>query len=155
MSCVPYEQHTFEYGPRDYLNQLMNLISSLRGGQQRYMPLLLAKVNEAMPQMPTHGYSIPMGPPSRLGMDDLYDSGSQGHAHSSTASTPFGSPPVSSAAASMVGFAQDHSYPPVSSSYTEMPPASAPMAMYQHDLPSAALRGYPTSNPIQKYDGTG
>jgi len=158
MSCVPYEQHTFEYGPRDYLNQLMNLISSLRGGQQRYMPLLLAKVNEAMPQMPTHGYSIPMGPPSRLGMDDLYDSASQGHAHSSTASTPFGSPPVSSAAASMVGFAQDHSYPPVSSGYTEMPPASAPMSMYQHDLPSTALRGYPTSNPMQipqKYDGTG
>jgi hypothetical protein len=90
-------------------------------------------------------------------MDDLYDSASQGHAHSSTASTPFGSPPVSSAAASMVGFAQDHYNPPVSSGvgYADMPPASAPMSMYQHDLPSAALRAYPTSNPMQKYDGPG
>jgi len=159
MSCVPYEQHTFEYGPRDYLNQLMSLISSLRGGQQRYMPLLISKVNEAMPQMPTHGFSmgLNMGPPSRLGMEDFYDSASQGHAHSSTDSTPFGSPPISSATASMVGFPQDNQYPPVSSGvgYSEgIPPVSAPLPMYQHELPSGSMmRGYPTSNPMQKYEG--
>jgi hypothetical protein len=162
MSCVPYEQHTFEYGPRDYLNQLMSLISSLRGGQQRYMPLLISKVNEAMPQMPTHGFSmgLNMGPPSRLGMEDFYDSASQGHAHSSTDSTPFGSPPIGSATASMVGFPQDNSgqYPPVSSGvgYSEgLPPvSSAPLPMYGHELPSGSMmRGYPTSNPMQKYEG--
>lgn len=158
MSCVPYEQHSFEYGPRDYLNQLMTLISSLRGGQQRYMPLLLAKVHEAMPQLPTHGYSIPMAPPPAA---DLYDSaGSQGHAHSSTASTPFGSPPLSSAAASLVGFPQDSAPyhpqpPPVSSAVPyggDIAPVSAPLAMYQHEPPP---RSYPTSNPMQKFEGQG
>ncbi|GAB1739500.1 hypothetical protein D0862_08902 [Hortaea werneckii] len=92
MSCVPYEQYTFEYGPRDYLNQMMSLISTLRGGQQRYMPLLLSKINEAMPSLPTPGYAIP-AIPSGSRVEELYDS-SNPHSSAPTSgdSTPFDSP---------------------------------------------------------------
>jgi hypothetical protein len=91
ISYVPIEQDTFKYGPRDYLQQMMTLVSSLRGGQQRYMPLLLSKINDTMPNAPN--YSLPSLPSSA---SDVYD-GSQ-HTNSdpdSSDSTPFGSPPMS------------------------------------------------------------
>ncbi|WPG98006.1 Hypothetical protein R9X50_00079000 [Acrodontium crateriforme] len=94
MSCVPYEQHTFEFGPRDYLNQLMSLISNLRGGHERYLPLLISKINDTMPTMPTPGYALPApipGGSSRV--SELFDEHS---VHTkSTDSTPLGSPPMS------------------------------------------------------------
>lgn len=98
ISCVPYEQDSMVYGPRDYLQQLITLISSLRGGQQKYMPLLLSKIHDTMPNAPA--YNLPLPPASSSpGTSDLYDGvdGSQ-DPHSgpnSTESTPFGSPPLS------------------------------------------------------------
>ena len=89
MSCVPFEQHTFEYGPRDYLNQFLSLISTLRGGQQRYLPLLLSKINDTLPSMPTPGFSMVSVPGARGRIDEIYDSS----APASGDSTPFGSPP--------------------------------------------------------------
>ncbi|KAI9886744.1 MAG: hypothetical protein M1823_001453 [Watsoniomyces obsoletus] len=46
MSCVPVETTTssLEWGPRDYLNEFLTLISTLRGGQAKYVPPLLEKV---------------------------------------------------------------------------------------------------------------
>ncbi|KAK4547028.1 hypothetical protein LTR36_001249 [Oleoguttula mirabilis] len=105
MACVPYEHHTFEYGPRDYLSQLMSLISTLRGGQQRYLPLLVSKINESMPAMPTPGYALTALPCSTR-VDRLYG-GSQAHSSGpeSSDSTPFGSPPLGSVSAQAFGFA--------------------------------------------------
>ncbi len=37
--------------PHEYLNQLLNLISRLRGGASRYVPLLMSKVRENLPNM--------------------------------------------------------------------------------------------------------
>ncbi|KAK4636201.1 putative sucrose utilization protein SUC1 [Fulvia fulva] len=87
MSVIPHEQYTFEFGPRDYLNQLMTLISTLRGGQQRYLPLLMQKINDTMPN--TSGYTIPAIPPT-LRSEEAYDANSS--APNSSESTPFGSP---------------------------------------------------------------
>ncbi|EME88375.1 uncharacterized protein MYCFIDRAFT_127068 [Pseudocercospora fijiensis CIRAD86] len=87
MSVIPQDQYTFEFGPRDYLNQLMTLISTLRGGQQRYMPLLMQKINDSMPNT---GYALPAIPPS-LRSEEVYD-GSHSSAPTSHDSTPFGSP---------------------------------------------------------------
>lgn len=42
---------SFEFGPKDYLHQLLQVISTLRGGETRFLPLLLAKVSEALPVM--------------------------------------------------------------------------------------------------------
>jgi len=104
MSCVPYEQYTFEYGPRDYLNQLTSLISTLRGGQQRYLPLLLSKINETVPSMTMPVYATPAFSES-AGIDGLYDgSQSQSSAPNSEESTPFESPSLSSACPQSFGF---------------------------------------------------
>ena len=48
---MPLETPTFELGPRDYLNQFLSLISSLRGGQARYVPLLLNKIENMLSTM--------------------------------------------------------------------------------------------------------
>ncbi|KAF2863324.1 hypothetical protein K470DRAFT_298015 [Piedraia hortae CBS 480.64] len=70
LTFVPYEQNTFEYGPRDYLAQLVNLISTLRGGQERYMPLLMSKIGESLTNFPTPGFGIPAVPSSLSGIYD-------------------------------------------------------------------------------------
>ncbi|TKA71511.1 hypothetical protein B0A49_06877 [Cryomyces minteri] len=93
MSCVPIEQHAFEYGPRDYLNQFLSLISTLRGGQQRYLPLLVTKINDTIPSM--SGYGLPMSLPSNR-IEEVYDNHSRSSDHTSSNTTPFGSPPGSS-----------------------------------------------------------
>lgn len=45
------ESTSLEIGPQDYLNHFLTLISTLRGGQARYLPLLLAKVKDVMATM--------------------------------------------------------------------------------------------------------
>lgn len=99
ISCVPYGQQSTGYGPRDYLQQLVSLISNLRGGQQKYMPLLQSKISDTMPNAP--GYSLPLLAPASAssGTSDSYDGmdGSHGteSVHKSENSTPFGSPTLS------------------------------------------------------------
>lgn len=50
MACVPIEQNPFSAGPRDYLNQFFVLISRLRGGPDRYLPLLISKASDSIPE---------------------------------------------------------------------------------------------------------
>lgn len=52
ITYVPFEANNGDsQSPHDCLNQLLNLISRLRGGASRYVPLLMAKVSESMPNM--------------------------------------------------------------------------------------------------------
>lgn len=99
MACVPMEQNSFEIGPRDYLGRFLNLISTLRGGQSRYLALLLQKINEVLPNM-----AVPMprglsatSTPANARLDDLYESpasvSAQGSHVGSHEATPFESPP--------------------------------------------------------------
>lgn len=93
ISYVPIEQDNFKYGPRDYLQQMMTLISGLRGGQQRYMPLLASKINETMPNVPS--YALPSLAGSS-NVSEIYDESKRANSDpDSTNSTPFGSPPLS------------------------------------------------------------
>ena len=63
MACVPIEQDSFDVGPRDYLHQFFVVISRLRGGPDRYLPLLISKASDSIPnQLPT--LSMPRGLPS-------------------------------------------------------------------------------------------
>ena len=70
MSCVPLESRKFEPGPQEYLNSLLTLISTLRGGESRFMPLVVAKIRDTLPaigsQLPPHLY-------------EKYDGSSGGH----------------------------------------------------------------------------
>lgn len=52
ITYVPFEASNGDLqSPHDCLNTLLNLISRLRGGASRYVPLLMAKVAESMPNM--------------------------------------------------------------------------------------------------------
>jgi len=128
MSCVPLDQYSFELGPRDYLNQLTSVIAKLRGGNQRYFPLLAAKINETLPSSttpsmfplsgpgPNFAHTSPNGTTHRL--DELYDarSMSQPRSHGSNPtsndSTPFGSPPRSNSNSMAMGVNINPSHPP-------------------------------------------
>lgn len=95
MSCVPIEQYTFEYGPREYLNSMTSLVSKLRGGQQRYLPLLVSKINDTLPSsIPASLSDIRDHDSGRV--EERYDSHSQSQPRSSNetsaVTTPFGSP---------------------------------------------------------------
>ncbi|KAL9086593.1 MAG: hypothetical protein Q9165_007036 [Trypethelium subeluteriae] len=51
MAILPMYSEDLELGPREYLSQLVSLLSRLRGGQQRFLPLLLSKINDTIPNM--------------------------------------------------------------------------------------------------------
>lgn len=68
MSCVPLEPpKAFEPGPRQYLEKFIHLMSSLRGGQERYLPMLIEKIHETLPVMVTP--DISRGLPSSTMME--------------------------------------------------------------------------------------
>jgi len=94
MSCVPMSPSaTYEMSPRDYLNRFISLISSLRGGQSRYLPLLQTKLSEVLPsyQLPLHPSLQPSLSSNRL---DIYGDHSQpASTPRSNEATPFATPP--------------------------------------------------------------
>ena len=99
----------------------MTLISNLKGGQQRYMPLLMSKINDTMPNN-APGFALT----SMAGSShetDLY--GESEHARSlpsSTVSSPFGTPPLSA-------LEQTHSHPNFSSfvqGFEQVSPVASP-----------------------------
>lgn len=149
ISCVPFEQQTLECGPRDYLQRLTTLIARLRGGQQKYMPLLLSKIGDTIHNAPA--YSLALPPPSASsGTSELYD-GIDGSlaprsAPNSTDSTPFGSPPLSAAglvSTPFVRFTHDVDLTsPVSATFPDT-------AMTAHNMMEDGLSA---SVPLQMYD---
>lgn len=65
-----------ELGPVDYLKQVVSLLAKLPGGTNKFVPLLLAKVNELCPeivgslcaatQLPFTALNDPMSPDTRF-----------------------------------------------------------------------------------------
>lgn len=178
MSCVHIEQYTFEYGPRDYLHQFLSTISTLRGGRQRYFPLLIAKINETLPSMATPGYTIPAIPSASGILEEMYDARSQPRSSNpnSNDTTPFGSPPLGATFPQPFSFAglsvgEAAHQPPVSSSniaalvtcapgsYPNINPTSSAMqAMYQNNLPASQAYGNQLVHPMDdnmKYEPIG
>lgn len=51
IACVPLDTAIFGTIPADYLDQFLYLISRLRGGASRFVPLLLAKISETIPSL--------------------------------------------------------------------------------------------------------
>lgn len=68
MSCVPLQTpQGFETGPRQYLDHFVNLMRTLRGGQERYLPMLIEKIHETLPEIVST--DIPRGLPSSTLME--------------------------------------------------------------------------------------
>jgi Fungal specific transcription factor domain len=80
IACVPLDGSIFEVGPSEYLNQFLNLISSLRGGGSRFLPLLLAKISENLPSM--------AGPISKVPVPIKKEDAEESASPSSTRSVP-------------------------------------------------------------------
>lgn len=146
MAVIPHEQYTFEFGPRDYLNQLMSLISTLRGGHQRYLPLLMQKINDTVPNLP--GYAISATVPPSMRSEETYDgSTSLSSAPNSGDSTPFGSP-LSSGAQHFGGY-----HDLAVTSATEFHHGGASSAGPSPGYPIGAPHG--TQVPQPKYESIG
>lgn len=89
---MPLESSPYEFGPRDYLNQIITLISHIRSGQQRYLPLIMSKIDEVLPSMPPMPYGMsPLVP--QLSRSDIQDSSLSDSTSHSHAASPYGSPP--------------------------------------------------------------
>lgn len=89
MSCVPIESRKFEPGPQEYLNQLLMLISTLRGGEARFLPLVMTKIRDTLP-------AISMALPQQLVMKAANMGGQkikQESNSSSPSSSPYSTPP--------------------------------------------------------------
>ncbi|KAF1831835.1 hypothetical protein BDW02DRAFT_36174 [Decorospora gaudefroyi] len=52
VACTSFSPDALALGPRDYVSRFLTLISTLRGGQTRYLPLLLSKLSEVLPNLP-------------------------------------------------------------------------------------------------------
>ena len=89
MSCVPVQLSNFELGPQDYLNGLLTLISTLRGGESRYLPLIRAKISETLSTVaPSVTQPLALMVPDHYAKELKAESNS-----SSTGSSPMSSPP--------------------------------------------------------------
>lgn len=148
MACVPLEQHGFECGPRDYLNQLMLLISTLRGGRERYIPLLTAKISETVPSLPSsHGYSLPPAP-RIVRFEELDDSQSGSDVTRSGGSTPLSDSPLDTAYAPLPGFPGTDS--------TVAPPPGRHAIPTMHRYPGPVLTSHcVTSDPLINFEPAG
>lgn len=91
MSCVPIESRKFELGPQEYLNQLLTLISTLRGGESRFLPLAMAKIRETLPAI---GMALPQDLVMKTANAELERQKFKRESNSSSASSsPYSTPP--------------------------------------------------------------
>lgn len=148
------EQSAYEPGPRDYLSRLINLLSGLRSAQRRYLPNLLEKVHEVLPNMTLPMLrSLPSAAPN-IRVDDIY--GSSGSTPGSHSESGYASPPAMSMRHDNTSNIQNFSEVPASihSQMAGHPPisGSSPMAgsVYSNFTPSMDFQQIgTTSAPTQ------
>lgn len=74
LSLLPPNPDPFQLGPRDYLHDFMTLLSVLRNGDNRFLPLLLAKVNDVLPRLVNPMLqTVPDTPANMCLNDDIFD----------------------------------------------------------------------------------
>jgi hypothetical protein len=101
MKVMPPKWSSFEIGPRDYLVEMLKMLSTIRGGKSRYLPLLAVQVDEVL----KISCGNPAADPLFISRSDLgavlgeVDSDESGYdsqySLSSTATVYTGSPPTS------------------------------------------------------------
>lgn len=95
LSLLPANPQPFALGPRDYLHQFMTLLSILRSGDNRFLPLLLSKVHEVLPTLTSPMLqTVPDNAPAMCEVDIFggYGPIMAGSMSSSSHSTPYGLP---------------------------------------------------------------
>ncbi len=51
LSMQPASRDPFSAGPREHLHQLLNILTIVRGGDHRFLPLLLSKIHDILPRL--------------------------------------------------------------------------------------------------------
>src|ERR1700733_5829861 len=51
LSMQPHSRHPFSVGPREHLNQILNIVAVLRNGLNQYLPLLFSKLHDVIPRL--------------------------------------------------------------------------------------------------------
>ena len=87
---LPINIATFELGPLDYLTQLINLISTLRGGESRYLPLIIAKIRDTLPALTS---PVIRSLNTEISNSCEMSSRKRSNSSASSASSPFSTPP--------------------------------------------------------------
>ncbi|KAL8813653.1 MAG: hypothetical protein Q9223_006980 [Gallowayella weberi] len=95
MSCVPIESQNFGIGPQDYLNHLVHLISTLRDGKSRYLPLVVTKIRDTLPPHMAASITQPMMPIKVEQSPEIpfLQHQDSSETHSSNTSSPYSTPP--------------------------------------------------------------
>jgi len=74
LSLLPPNSDPFSLGPRDYLHQFMTLLSVLRNGDSRFLPLLLSKVHDVLPKLANPMLQTVPNTPNNMCADvDIFD----------------------------------------------------------------------------------
>lgn len=74
LSLIPANPQPFTLGPRDYLHQFMTLLSVLRNGDNRFLPLLLSKVHDVLPTLANPMLqTVPDTPAAMCAEVDIFD----------------------------------------------------------------------------------
>lgn len=74
LSLLPANPQPFTLGPRDYLHQFMTLLSVLRNGDHRFLPLLLSKVHDVLPTLANPMLqTVPDTPQNMCAEVDIFD----------------------------------------------------------------------------------
>ena len=126
------EQQAFDISAREYLNSFIELLSSLRDGQSRFLPLLLAKVKETFPQIQPHPSlsGSQQSPTNKARVDELREDHPSDH---NSPTSPFVRSPHSISPLTVTGPSYIH--------YGSM--SAAP-----HPLPIAGPVMHPAPTPI-------
>ena len=98
MSCVPLTTTPTTSSPRPYepqqpqtlLAALLTLISTLRGGESRYLPLIMVKIRDTLPSILK---SLPQDLACKMVLRAERGGGGGGSGESSVDSSPYSTPP--------------------------------------------------------------
>lgn len=152
LSVLPPATDSYTLGPQDYLTQFLQLIGTIRNGDSRFLPLLLAKVNDALPGLAspmlktlpdpiTNNTSFDNSMPFDKRLESL---GS--HASNSADSSPYASPPILPASHDFPGLADYNSFPDLTTAPMVMS-TQAPRYGHMH----TGIPAYP--NTKRSYSG--
>ncbi|CCU82489.1 unnamed protein product [Blumeria hordei] len=74
LTLLPPNLYSFTLGPQDYLHDFIGLLAVLRHGNHRFLPLLLAKVNDVLPRLVNPMLrAVPDPPPDVCNEIDVFD----------------------------------------------------------------------------------
>lgn len=138
LALHPASRDPFSPGPHEQLNPLLNVLSMLRNGDHRFMPLLVNKVHEVLPQLANPMLqNVPDSVANNMCNVDIFDGfGNAGMAQPPAMIDSFEKkyPSPESSGSQAGGSSANEMHSPFTSS-----PMSPPTSDYSHGLSNAAF----------------